>query len=85
MTLTLSYKMSSLLFYCIISTVVETVLNSSIYFSSNSIKVSWKAPDQSSINGEFLGYQVSWRERRSGDDEDSGVSRHQIRDPSQTQ
>merc|ERR1719232_845756 len=60
--------------------------------SSNSIKLSWRPPEKSSINGEFLGYQVSWRERSVGQGQGSEtvetasqISSVQLRDPLQTQ
>ena len=44
----------------------QTVYNLPCLCSSSSIKISWRAPDQSEVNGEFLGYQLSWRERGGG-------------------
>ena len=54
--------------------------------SSSSIKISWRAPDQSEVNGEFLGYQLSWRERGGGGGGGGAedISTLQIRDPKQT-
>ena len=55
-----------------------------ICFSSNSIVVSWAAPDLRTVNGEFLGYQISWRERSSLPGLAGQVSSLQLRDPNLT-
>ena len=62
----------------------QTVYNLPCLCSSSSIKISWRAPDQSEVNGEFLGYQLSWRERGGGGGGAEDISTLQIRDPKQT-
>ena len=37
----------------------KPTITSAHNLSSNSIKISWRPPNDSTINGEFLGYQVS--------------------------
>ena len=49
--------------------------------SSNSIKLSWRPPNSSTINGEFLGYQISWRER--GTESAADLHSVQIKDPAE--
>ena len=53
-------------------------------FSSNSIKVSWKPPDVDTINGEFLGYQISWRVRSSLAGLTGEIKTKELRDPTLT-
>ena len=55
-----------------------------ICFSSNSIVVSWAAPDLRTVNGEFLGFQISWRERSSLPALAGQVNTLQLRDPNLT-
>ena len=55
-----------------------------ICFSSNSILVSWAAPELRTVNGEFLGYQISWRERSSLPGLAGQVNTLQLRDPNLT-
>lgn len=50
--------------------------------SSSSIKMSWRAPNVSTINGEFLGYQVSWKDRSSRLSSD--IRQEQVKDPQET-
>jgi len=50
--------------------------------SSSSIKITWRAPNASSINGEFLGYQVSWKDRSS--QQSSDIRQEQVKDPKET-
>jgi len=50
--------------------------------SSNSIKISWRAPNASTINGEFLGYQISWKDRNSQNPDD--INSVSIKDPTET-
>ena len=53
-------------------------------FSSNSIKVSWKPPEVDTINGEFLGYQISWRLRSSLAGVTGEIKTKELRDPGLT-
>ena len=62
----------------------QCIYNLPCLCSSSSIKISWRAPDQSEVNGEFLGYQLSWRERGGGGGGAEDISTLQIRDPKQT-
>ena len=50
--------------------------------TSNSIKISWRAPNISSVNGEFLGYQISWKDRNSQNSDE--INHVQIKDPTET-
>eukprot|EP00092_Neocalanus_flemingeri_P005720 GFUD01006160.1.p1 GENE.GFUD01006160.1~~GFUD01006160.1.p1 ORF type:complete len:1193 (+),score=156.97 GFUD01006160.1:67-3645(+) len=50
--------------------------------SSNSIKILWRAPNASSINGEFLGYRISWKDRNSENSDE--ISSFELKDPTQT-
>lgn len=50
--------------------------------SSSSIKISWRAPNTSTINGEFLGYQISWKDRNSQNSDE--INHVQIKDPTET-
>jgi len=50
--------------------------------SASSIKISWRPPNISSINGEFLGYQVSWKARSSHKSGD--IKHEQVKDPEET-
>ena len=47
--------------------------------SSESIQLIWRPPPKSSINGEFLGYQIAYRPRN--DNSSSGISQTQLKDP----
>ena len=46
--------------------------------------VSWAAPDLRTVNGEFLGYQISWRERTSIPALAGQINTVQLRDPKLT-
>ena len=35
--------------------------------SASSVSVSWRAPDNDTIHGEFLGYRLNWRPRDATD------------------
>jgi hypothetical protein len=43
----------------------ETFLKLLLFFSSTSLQLSWRPPPITSLNGEFLGYYVTYRPRHS--------------------
>ena len=53
--------------------------------SSTSIQLIWRPPPKSSINGEFLGYQISHRPRNDNSSGNVLTVQQQIKDPEVTQ
>ena len=51
--------------------------------SSTSLQLIWRPPPKSSINGEFLGYQISYRPRNDNTSADANV--FNLKDPEVTQ
>ena len=60
----------------------KPTITSAYNLTSSSIKISWRPQYASTINGEFLGYQISWKYRNSQNSDE--ISHVQIKDPKET-
>ena len=52
--------------------------------SSTSIQLVWRPPSKNSINGEFLGYRISYRLRNDNESEQSSTVETTLKDPDVT-